>query len=179
MPDGERAWVAVGYELFAKAGPSGLKVEAIARQVGKSKSSFYHRFADVECFTELLLHHHVQRAEAIARAERMCKNIVPDLVDYLMTIGQDLFFNRQLRVNRHITSFSACFEQTAKRITAGFLDLWAKEMGLDSRLLVADAVLGVALEGFYLQLTERTFTRDWLVSYFEQMRHMIAELKKN
>lgn len=62
-------WILAGYELFAIDGPTGLKVEVISRKVNKSKSSFYHHFADLEVFTEYLLNYHMERAKAIAQLE--------------------------------------------------------------------------------------------------------------
>lgn len=34
-------WIIAGYDLFAKEGPKGLKIEVMASNVKKSKSSFY------------------------------------------------------------------------------------------------------------------------------------------
>ena len=42
----------VGYTIFSNEGPQGLKIEALAREVGKSKSSFYHCFADLDIFID-------------------------------------------------------------------------------------------------------------------------------
>ena len=49
-----KPWIIKGYELFANKGSLGLKVEVISKAVNKSKSSFYHHFADIEVFLELL-----------------------------------------------------------------------------------------------------------------------------
>jgi AcrR family transcriptional regulator len=38
-------WLEVGYTIFSNEGPKALKIEALARKVGKNKSSFYHCFA--------------------------------------------------------------------------------------------------------------------------------------
>jgi AcrR family transcriptional regulator len=46
--DPKQPWINHGYRTFAYEGPTGLKVERLARQVGKSKSSFYHLFADLD-----------------------------------------------------------------------------------------------------------------------------------
>ena len=53
--DNKLPWILCGYNIFSKEGPKGLKIEVIARQVSKNKSSFYHHFADLEVFTEILL----------------------------------------------------------------------------------------------------------------------------
>jgi len=60
MPiNNKEIWIKKGYEIFAISGQSGLKIEPLSKTVGKSKSSFYHHFADLEFFTEHLLKHHI------------------------------------------------------------------------------------------------------------------------
>lgn len=40
-----------------------MKVERLAKAVGKNKSSFYHFFADLEVFTDFLLKYHLAQSE--------------------------------------------------------------------------------------------------------------------
>ena len=107
----EQPWIETGYEIFSKEGPAGLKVEHIARLVGKSKSSFYHLFADTEIFQEKLLAYHQDRAVVIAAQARACKSMVPDMLNLLIKVKPDLLFNRQLRVHRTNPEFQQCFEK--------------------------------------------------------------------
>jgi AcrR family transcriptional regulator len=51
-------------------------VERLAKDVGISKSSFYHHFADVEVFVNQLLLYHLKRAEMIA--ERATSPMIKD-----------------------------------------------------------------------------------------------------
>ena len=48
MTDTQSLWIKTGYEAFAILGENALKIEQLARETGKSKSSFYHHFADTE-----------------------------------------------------------------------------------------------------------------------------------
>ena len=50
--DSKEIWIKKGYEIFAISGQNGLKIEPLAKTVGKSKSSFYHHFTDLELFTD-------------------------------------------------------------------------------------------------------------------------------
>ena len=52
MTDTKLPWILCGYDIFSKEGSNGLKIEVIARRVNKSKSSFYHHFADLDLFIE-------------------------------------------------------------------------------------------------------------------------------
>ena len=97
-------WLEVGYTIFSNEGPNGLKVEVLAREVGKSKSSFYHCFADLDIFVDELLCFHVVKSTEIFNRVKLCENVVPDVFEVLYDFKEDAFFNRQLRINRHIES---------------------------------------------------------------------------
>ena len=71
----KQSWILIGYQMFSLDGPTGLKIEVIARQMKKSKSSFYHHFADLEIFQEYLLKHHLKQAYFIGEKEINSKNI--------------------------------------------------------------------------------------------------------
>ena len=93
MKSTKKPWILAGYEIFAYKGPIALKVEVLARIVGKNKSSFYHHFADLEVFIEILLDYHLDRAAIIAKQESECKNVVPELLLLILEVKQDLFFD--------------------------------------------------------------------------------------
>ncbi len=176
--DNKLPWILCGYEIFAKEGPKGLKIEVIARHVNKNKSSFYHYFADVEVFTEALLKHHLDRAAIIAEKESACKNIVPELLHVLLEVKQDLLFNRQLRVYRHISFYKDCLEKSSKKVGEAIVGIWAKELGLTDNSHLANIVLNLSLENFYLQITDETLTFEWLKNYINDLKQMVKEFEK-
>jgi AcrR family transcriptional regulator len=169
-------WILIGYELFSKEGPAGLKVEVMARKVGKSKSSFYHHFADIEVFTEVLLNHHLERSKIIAIRERMCKKMIPDMLNLLVEVKQDLLFNRQLRVNRHIPAYKKCFESANGEVEDAFLEIWSETLGLSENSNAARKVLEQSIENFYLQITDETLTYEWLLKFVSEIRFMVREI---
>ena len=73
--DSKEIWIKKGYEIFAISGQNGLKIEPLAKTVGKSKSSFYHHFTDLELFTDYLLKHHIKQSYLIAKKERQANNL--------------------------------------------------------------------------------------------------------
>ena len=129
----EQPWIEAGYEIFAREGPKGLKVEQIARVVGKSKSSFYHLFADLEVFQQKLLEYHLQRAKEIAVEAAKCKNMVPDFINMGLEAKSDLLFDRQLRVHRDNPEFRRCFEHANTIVVEAFTGIWAEAFGLADR----------------------------------------------
>ncbi len=50
MTEKQEIWIIKGYETFALFGEKVLKIEKLAKDVGISKSSFYHHFADLDIF---------------------------------------------------------------------------------------------------------------------------------
>lgn len=177
--DKKLPWIQAAYSLFASEGPSGIKIEVLARQVNKSKSSFYHHFADLEVFTEILLQYHLDRSKSIADRERQCKNVVPELLQLLVEIKEDLLFNRQLRVNRNVPVYKACFEKASEEVGEAILPIWASFLDLSHNPHLAQIVLNQSLENFYLQITKETMTYDWLVNYMGELQIMVKEFKKN
>ena len=174
----KQPWILEGYRLFSQEGQKGLKVEVIARKVNKSKSSFYHLFADVECFTEELLAFHLEQAKIIAEKERLCNSIDPALINVLLEVKEDLLFNRQLRINRSNPAFKQCFEKANQFVGNAFMEVWAKEIGLENKPKLAEIFFGLVLENFYLQLTEETLTYEWLSDYFKNIRLIVTEFNK-
>jgi AcrR family transcriptional regulator len=172
-------WIIAGYDLFAKEGPKGLKIEVMASKVKKSKSSFYHHFSDLEVFTEELLLYHLERARLVAEREAKCKNIVPDLLNVLIDSKYDLLFNRQLRVHRDQPDFKKCFEQSNKEASKAIIDLWTAELGLGDNKKLATLLFMLVMDNFYLQITEKNLTFEWLLNYFTELGTMVAEMKKS
>lgn len=177
--DNKISWILCGYEIFSKVGPNGLKIEVLARKVNKSKSSFYHYFADIEIFTEILLEYHLEKAEIISKRESECKSVNPELLNVLIEFKQDLLFNRQLRINRNKVIFKNCFEKSSEKVAKSIVEIWAKELNIKNNSYLAEIILKLSLENFYLQITEETMTFDWLQNYFKEFQNMVKEFEKN
>lgn len=178
MKELTKPWILVGYELFSQKGPNGLKIEEIARRVNKSKSSFYHHFADLEIFTQLLLEYHLIRAKEISEKENLCKNIDPELINILIEAKTDLLFNRQLRINRETKEFKNCIELSDKFVGEGFLNVFSKELNLEINQSEINNFFQLVLENFYLKLTEDKINYNWLYSYFVELQKLVENLTK-
>lgn len=170
-------WLVAAYRLFAQEGPQGLKVEVIARAVQKSKSSFYHHFADLEAFTELLLEYHLENAKLIAEKEKACKKVDPDLLLVMVEHKEDLLFNRQIRINRHLPLFQSYLAKTNQISSQAILGIWAEALGLSDHSFLAQMVLNLSLENFFLQITPNNLNYDWLSSYMKDLQTMVKAIK--
>lgn len=178
MKEVEKSWIELGYRFFAFEGPSGLKIERLAKGVGKNKSSFYHLFADIEVFTERLLTHHLAQAKIIAEKESNSLN-ESELIEVIIQHKIDLLFNRQLRIHRENKEFENCFNQINQISIPAILPLWKNIIGLSENSSLAQMVLTLSLENFYLQITDETLNESWLKAYFENIRQMVIHFRQS
>ncbi len=177
MKEIEKSWIEKGYRFFAFEGPSGLKIERLSKEVGKNKSSFYHLFADLEGFTDRLLTYHLTQAKIIAEKESN-SNDENELIEVILEHKIDLLFNRQLRIHRESKEFENCFNQINQISIPAILPLWKKIIGLSENTALAQLVLSLSLENFYLQITDETLNESWLVTYFASIRQMVTHFKQ-
>ncbi len=175
----EAPWISAGYAMFAREGPQGLKVEKLARSVQKSKSSFYHCFADLEIFTDTLLERHILRGKEIAREAALCKAIVPDLIHLLLRCNDDLLFNRQLRFHRQNPDFKRCFETANGYVEDALVQIWAESLGLAAKPHLARVFLMLIMDNFYLRITEETLTEAWLLEFLAEIQDLVRNVAQN
>ncbi|MEM9545188.1 MAG: TetR/AcrR family transcriptional regulator [Bacteroidota bacterium] len=176
MNETERPWIDVGYRLFAYNGPGSLRIERISKKVGKNKSSFYHLFADLEGFIQRLLNFHVAQGKNIAIKEAEAKD-EQELIEIIIHHKVDLLFNRQLRFHRENPDFEFCVNKINAVTIPALLPLWKKIIGLSENSHLAEMVLMLSIENFYLQITDLTINEEWLTSYFKGIRTMVAGFK--
>lgn len=173
----KQPWIDLGYRIFAFEGPLALKVERLAKGVGKNKSSFYHHFADLEVFTTYLLEHHIEQAKILAKKESECE-IIEDFIDVIIEHGNDLLFNRQLRIHRENEQFAACFAKVNELSVPEIVAAWAKILGLTENTQLTEMFLQLVLENFFIQLTGETLNRNWLEGYFNNIIQLVKQFKK-
>lgn len=176
MKDNKEIWLIEGYKSFALSGFKGLKIEPLAKQVGKNKSSFYHHFADLDLFIEKLLKYHICRCHIIAKRESEALNIDPELISVLIDHKVDLLFNRELRINRNIKSFSDTLLQSNKIVGSAFINVWVKDMNLKMTQNQIGGIFLLALDNFFLQTTSENLNHKWLSSYFLNLKSTTKSL---
>jgi AcrR family transcriptional regulator len=163
-------WIEVGYKQFASQGEQGINIEALARKVGISKSSFYHHFDSVDGFIKHLLQYHLQQAKIMAAKEQQAANINPMLINILIAHKFDLLFNRQLRIHKANADFANVLEQSNQITGAAFIQVWVKDLNLTLSELQIEGIFELALENFFLQINESNITQQWLTNYFNNLK---------
>jgi len=173
MIESKDIWIKTGYEIFAQSGVNGLKIETLAKKVGISKSSFYHHFADLELFIHQLLEYHIQQAYVIAEKEAKSKNIDPELINVIVEHKVDLLFNRQLRINRDQKHFFEALVKSNKIVGNNFVLVWMNDLNLTLSQKQLEGIFELALENFYLQITNQNLNYQWLSAYFDNLKRIV------
>lgn len=162
-------WIHKGYEIFSLFGADGLKIEQLAKEVGISKSSFYHHFADLDVFIDQLLIHHLNKSHELAEKERNAKKINPDLIHILIEHKTDLLFNRQLRFHANNSKYQDTLRRSSQIIGTDFIQLWLSDTQLNLTPKQAEGIFELALENFFLQINTNNINPNWLASYFDHL----------
>lgn len=174
--DKKEIWIEKGYGLLANNGPTNLRIEPLAKIVGKNKSSFYHFFADLDVFIGELLKHHIDIVKFIAEKEANALD-ENELIQIFIEHKTDFLFNRQLRINRENKDFEACFLKTNEISKPAILPLWGKIIGLEENHYLAQIVFMLSIENFFLQITDETLTEQWLTEYFVGVKSLVGQFK--
>lgn len=172
MAEKTEIWISKGYEFFSLFGEKGLIIEQLAKEVGKSKSSFYHHFADLEIFLEKLLQYHLSKSYIIAEKERKASKINPDLIDILIEHKTDLLFNRQLRINANNSNFKDVLLKSSEIIGKDFIKLWITDAKLNLTLKQAEGIFELAMENFFLQINQDNLNQQWLETFFDNLNRI-------
>lgn len=171
-----KSWILIGYQTFAEKGPFGLRVESIAKQNGKNKSSFYHFFSDLDSFRSLLLKYHLEQAKLMAQKELLC-NSKEEFMRILIEHETDLLFNRQLRIHRTQAEFNNCLLKTNQISENAISKVWSEILGLETEPFLAELIYKLAIENFLLRITQESITKEWLVGYFNELKSLVSAFK--
>ena len=177
MNNSKLLWIKEGYFVFGRKGPRGINIEALAKKLNKSKSSFYHYFGDMDTFQELLLDFHLERADQIATRGKTCNNMDPDVINLLIDTKDDLLFNKQLRLNFQNPLFKDCFDKSFKKITDSYLDKWNIDTGFEQKPMLGKVILYLLVDNFFLQVNDENLTYQWFHEYLNNLRSIIQQIQ--
>lgn len=179
MNSKEEKWIIAGYQRFARFGPKGLKIEQLAKTLNTSRSSFYHRFADLDIYTSTLFDYHLQRSDIMCEATMQCQTMNPDFINSILTFKEDVLFNRQLRIHRQLPDYNAYIEKTHTPIENAFLNIWAKELNLQNNMHSAQMLLKLVVENFYMRISEENLNFEWLENYLNEIVEMTKGIESS
>ncbi len=179
MDSSAAPWIEAGYRVFATSGPQALRVEQLAREVGISKSSFYHHFADVPSFIEALLHYHVERGKVEANKARGCRSFEPEFIHLLVEIRMDLQFNWQLRLHREELAYQLCYQRAHSVVEQEVMGIWAEALGIPGQTQLARNIFTVVTDLFYQRFPKEQLTYEWCVAFLAEVRGFMADVVRS
>lgn len=169
-------WIEKGYQMIADDGFTHVNVEALARTLNKNKSSFYYYFGDWSGFEDALLEYHLQLSVEFAASANNCQSIIPDMINLFLEHKTDIFFHKQLRINRDKPHFKACFEKVYTMFENAILEEWVLFLNLESHSFLASKFLTLISENFLLQITHQNYTFDWLKNYLIETANLMQNM---
>mgnify|MGYP001796156014 CR=1 FL=1 len=177
MNDKAKDWIVKSYYLVAEQGVDSLSVNLIARTVGKSKSSFYHYFGDLEMFKVALLDHHLRQSENFAAEINNCEHVFPDIINTFISRKIDLLFHKQMRVKRKDPIYKPYIEKTYKLVENAAMDLWTAHFGLDNQKLFSRKLFEFVSEHFLFSMTIDNFDAEWLTEYLQKIGELLYDMR--
>ena len=156
MPEfnqGQLLWLRFAYTNFAKFGPDELKIDRMAGKLGKSRSSFYYSFGDLENFQNDLFTYHIMKCKEFAKESADIKVLYPDYINLIVKYKDKVFFEKQLLLHQHIDpSYGKLLRKALKFSEEKSTRLWQRAAGLE-------AVPTGKLVEFYLAVRDTLYTR--------------------
>ena len=170
-------WLEKGYEMISEHGFIKVKVETISKAIGKNKSSFYHYFGDWEGYEEALLNYHLSLTEIFAAKLSKCEEIIPGMINIFLEHKTDIFFHKQLRINRAKPNFKKCFEAVFQIFEDTILEKWKSFIMLQDQPLLASKILVLISENFLLRITSENYTYEWMQDYLMEIANLLGDIK--
>ena len=114
-------------------GPEKMSINQIGKEIGASRSSFYHHFGDLEFFLDELLVTHYEICQEFDRQAHMnCQKLMPDLYRELAKYPVSLRFHIQLFRHRNRPRFNYLFMKSFESSATSFaLKLFADHLQLN------------------------------------------------
>lgn len=177
MSKKRKEWIAKSYALVAEKGFERLNVNSISRLVGKSKSSFYHYFGDMELFKMKLLDFHVKQMNIFSAKISEGDNIYPDLINVFLEHQLDIFFHKQLRIHREDPTNKKHIEKIFQDYENAILEQWNNHFDLNHQKLFSRKFNRFISEHFFLSITHEEYSFDWLKNYLDKILDLIQHMK--
>jgi AcrR family transcriptional regulator len=146
-------WVETGYNVFAKDGLPGIRIEALARMLGLNKSSFYHFFGDLENYKAELIRYHFTNADHLLADISLCTNFDPDYLNTLVRHKVAVIVHMQLVTNRTVPLFFDAYERINDMVDPKAVPFWAAFIGIPHNPELALEYWKVIRDMFYSRVS--------------------------
>jgi len=174
--DKKLIWIKAAYQRFATHREAGLTVEAIARDLGKNKSSFYHYFGELQVLKADMLQLHLDVSKEAGEKMKVAEQLDPDLLNIIIDHKTNFLFQKQLKLAEGDT-YKQYYDQAFGYVQASLQDKLSTALGLEQKQLFSTALLNLASDNFLLRVQEANFNLPWLRSYIEELRSLTRHVQ--
>ncbi len=146
-------WIEIGYNVFAKEGLPGIRIEALARNLRLNKSSFYHFFGDLENYKAELIRYHFTKADHLVSDIALCTNFDPDFLNTVIRHKVSVVVHMQLVTNRTVPLFFNAYEKINDIVDPKAVPFWAAFIGIPHNPDLALQYWQVVRDMFYSRIS--------------------------
>ncbi len=171
-----KAWIDVGYMLFAQDGLECLQIERLARILQLNKSGFYHYFGSRENYLMQLMDHHAAVTEELVKEISYIRKFDPEYPQLLIKYSSHVLVHMQLVRNRHFPLCNESYKNANKLIDVALLPAWAEFIGAPKNTELALRYFEMIRDIFYSRITSKNMNEEFLRNLFQDSREFIAEL---
>ena len=169
-------WIETGYNVFAKEGLQGIRIEALARILGLNKSSFYYFFGDLENYKAELVRYHFTRADDLVSDISSCENFDPDFLNMLIRHKVTVIVHMQLVMHRTTPLFFNAFEKVNKVVDPKAMPYWAAFIGIPHNTELALQYWQVIRDMFYSRISFDNLTYSFLQTLAQEARGIAQKM---
>ncbi|WP_462249573.1 TetR/AcrR family transcriptional regulator [Ekhidna sp.] len=174
--DKRQIWIDAGYRRFATHGEAGLSVEAIARDLGKNKSSFYHYFGEIQVLRHDILNQHIDNSKLVGQKIEAANSLDPDVLNVILEHKQDFLFHKQLKLESDPT-YKTHHEKAYALVEAPLVTSISKAFNLEEKQLFSNALLSLVSDNFLLRIKEANLSLEWLRGYVQELKALTQHVK--
>lgn len=174
--DKKRIWVEAAYHRFAAHGEAGLTVEAIARDLNRNKSSFYHYFGELQVLKADMLQWHLEASKKVGEEMAVAEKLDPDVLKIILNYKMNFLFQKQLKLAEG-ESYKQYDEQAFDCVRVPLLEKLSEALNIEKKQLFSTALLNLASDNFLLRIQESNLTLWWLRDYVEELRSLTRHIQ--
>ncbi len=169
-------WIEAAYHRFAAQGEAGLTVEAIARDLQRNKSSFYHYFGELKVLKADMLQWHLEASKKVGEEMAVAKMLDPDVLNIMLNYKKNFFFQKQLKLAEG-EAYKKYYDQAFDYVQRPLLQKLSEALNIEKKQLFSTALLNLVSDNFLLRIQESNLTLSWLRDYVEELRSLTRHIQ--
>lgn len=174
--DKKTIWIEAAYQRFAAHGEASLTVEAIARDIGKNKSSFYHYFGELQVLKSTILQLHLDASKAVGEEMAATEKLDPDVLNIILDHKKNFLFQKQLKLAEG-EAYKSYYDRAFEYVQTPLLGKLSEALGIEQKQLFSTALLNLVSDNFLLRIQESNLTLEWLRNYIEELRSLTRHIQ--